>query len=148
LKERPYVHKGIKTLRMEWDCEGHAKELDDRIMGFCEYLSKHLVFDELIFAFRNIIEIMQELVAGGESIVWVRAFKKINVRKLTAHLWISGEESDSDVDYDAVGDFSDSEDSGGDANEVDGHEQHDRDRRERLLEEWMARMEALLGLPV
>jgi hypothetical protein len=31
---------------MEWSCEISPSELDDHIIEFCEYLSKHLILDE------------------------------------------------------------------------------------------------------
>jgi len=49
---------------MEWDYGGRFNDLDDHIIDFCEYTSKRLVLDELLFAFSITVEIMKQLVAG------------------------------------------------------------------------------------
>jgi hypothetical protein len=48
---------------MECGCEINHSDLDDQIIEFCEYLSKHLILDGLIFAFSTTVEVMKELVA-------------------------------------------------------------------------------------
>lgn len=105
---------------MGWICDGSSSELDSEIIEFWEYVSQHLVLHELIFVFSSTVLIMKELVSQGEEIAWVRAFRKINVRKLTVQLWISDEETNEEGDG---GHLSDA----GSADDVNSLEAHYRD---------------------
>jgi hypothetical protein len=85
LKDRPAVCQSIKKLRMDWACE-FPKALNDTIKEFCKYISKYLVLDELVLCLEASEKTVREILATGEELRWVKAFRKINVKKLKVDL--------------------------------------------------------------
>ncbi|KAF4629168.1 hypothetical protein G7Y89_g8978 [Cudoniella acicularis] len=65
MNERPAVAPGIKKLRMKWACDDGPADLDESIIDFCEYLSKHLVLDELIFVLISTPSVTRQIIDRG-----------------------------------------------------------------------------------
>jgi hypothetical protein len=103
LQDRPAIHTGIKKLRMSWDCYKDEKDLDHTIVVFCQYLSQHLVLDELIFVLCTSPAIARRILASDGALAWIETFRKINVKKLKVNFFLFdsedellGEEDDQD----------------------------------------------------
>jgi len=93
---------------MEWGCYGGATELDNIIIDFCDYVSSHLVLDEITFVLCTSPLIARQIIACAENIEWVRAFRKMNVKKLHVTLcladqgnWVDDDNDDNDSDDDS-----------------------------------------------
>ena len=106
LEERPAVWKGVKRLRMEWNCGYSPYWLDDKIVKFCEYISEHLDLDELLFVFSTTPSVARYLLSH-DDVKWVKAFRKMKFKKLQMKLDLEIElasEPDEENDH-VVGDI-------------------------------------------
>ncbi|KAG4415636.1 hypothetical protein IFR04_011250 [Cadophora malorum] len=84
LEDRPAVWKGVKRLRMEWNC-GSPYWLDDKIVKFCEYVSDHLDLDELLLVLSTTPSVARYLLSH-DDVEWVKAFRKMKFKKLRIKL--------------------------------------------------------------
>jgi len=102
LKDRPAVCQSIKKLRMVWACE-FPKALNDTIEEFCKYISEHLVLDVLVLCLDASEKTVREILSSGDKLRWVKAFRKINVKKLIVDLGLHDNGSvDDDSDDESV----------------------------------------------
>jgi hypothetical protein len=110
LQDRPAVHKGIKKLRTSWDCEDDETDLNYIIIDFCQYLSQHLVLDELIFELSTSPAIARRILASEGDLDWIQAVRKINVKTLKVDLFLRDGDDDVFDDEDDDSDSNEEED--------------------------------------
>jgi hypothetical protein len=132
LKDRPAVCKGIKKLRMSWNCDEHPWDLDHTIISFCKYISQHLVLDELLFVLCTTPTIARQILASGGQLAWVQVFRRIVVKTLRVELFLCDDDDEVSDDQD------DNSDSNAESEEA---------RYERLANEMNPLMEAMLHPP-
>ena len=89
---------------MDWACE-FPKALNDTIKQFCKYISKYLVLDELVLCLEASEKTVREILATGEELRWVKAFRKVNVKKLKLDLGLhdNGSANDDSEDQSVEG---------------------------------------------
>ncbi|RDW89715.1 hypothetical protein BP6252_01747 [Coleophoma cylindrospora] len=118
LQDRPAAWSGIKKLRMVWACEDRATDLNDgwgSIVEFCDFVQDKLELEELIFNLETCPRVVKEILAMGNSLKWVRAFRQLKTEKLSVVLNLCRDKNEgsdmsdlSDGDHDYMD--SDSED--------------------------------------
>ncbi|KUJ11906.1 uncharacterized protein LY89DRAFT_786073 [Mollisia scopiformis] len=92
LRDRPAIHRGIKSLILSWTCGEGPMSLNDHVPEFCEYLAKHLALDEIQLEIWTTPSTAREIIELQESIAWVQAFRKITRKELTFALYLSNAE--------------------------------------------------------
>ncbi|RDW69937.1 hypothetical protein BP5796_08334 [Coleophoma crateriformis] len=89
LQDRPAAWAGIKKLRMVWACEDRATDLNDgwgSIVEFCDFIHNKLELEELIFNLETCPRVVKDILAMGNSLKWVRAFRQLKMEKLSVVL--------------------------------------------------------------
>ncbi|KAL3425923.1 hypothetical protein PVAG01_02714 [Phlyctema vagabunda] len=122
LNDRPAIWSGIKTLRMQWECEGRPTALNrgwGAIIDFCNAVEHRLELDNCVLVLVTSYNVANKIIEKGENIAWVRALKKIKMKELTVNLSLvphrnkeededddeEGEELDDEVDSDSLDDL-------------------------------------------
>jgi len=95
LHDRPSVALGIKKLHTSWTANHDALGIDSDLSEFSYYVSQHLVLDELKFDLHCSPKTARTIIASGDELDWVEAFRQINVKVLKFGLFLNyGEEHD------------------------------------------------------
>lgn len=102
LQNCPAVRTGIGSIDLAIKChDDDISEVDWITIEILEYFSEHLVLDDVQMALMCRIGTVRRILSSGDQLGWVKAFRKLNTKRLNVFIWPFGDEVDESAGYDS-----------------------------------------------